>query len=171
MRAAKGGKIVQDVATNALKETAAAAQTETVKKYVTGGPHLWVSTLLHEKGSLSTDRIWEEFLRDKTVSKELINSKSFLKSRILFQMEQQGKIVRSRAVDRPEYKRSGWQVVAAKAFKNTAPSIVMQLDPIPQLKRKDLREYIEKQFQLFEEAKGEHATVEDTVKEAEHKHA
>ena len=34
------------------------------KKYVTGGPHLWVSSLLHEKGSISTNRIWEEFLRD-----------------------------------------------------------------------------------------------------------
>ena len=36
----------------------------TKKRYVTGGPHLWVSTLLHEKGSLSSNRIWEEYLRD-----------------------------------------------------------------------------------------------------------
>ena len=56
------------------------------KKYVTGGPHLWVSTLLHEKGCLSTARIWEEFLRDKNTPNNLIHSKTFLKDKILYNM-------------------------------------------------------------------------------------
>ena len=136
------------------------------KKYVIGGPHLWVSTLLHEKGNLSTNRIWEEFLRDQTTSNKVIPSKSFLKNRILFQMEQQGKIKRDRALDAPQFKRAGWSVNPAKAFKNTSPSIVMQLDPIPQLDRQDVREYIEKQFSLFEEA----MEGEDASKQAEDKH-
>ena len=57
------------------------------KQYVTGGPHLWVATLLHEKGSLSSNRIWEEFLRDQTTPNQVIPSKSFLKNKVLFQME------------------------------------------------------------------------------------
>ena len=44
----------------------------TAKKYVRGGPHLWISTLLHEKGAMSTNRIWEEFLRDTTVPNSVI---------------------------------------------------------------------------------------------------
>ena len=107
-----------------------------------GGPHLWVSTLLHEKGSLSSNRIWEEFLRDQDETKPEIPSKSFLKGRILHQMEAQGKIKRDRALDMPKFKRAGWKVNPAKAFKNTEPSIIMKLDPIPQLNRQDLREYI-----------------------------
>ena len=95
------------------------------KKYVTGGPHLWVSTLLHEKGCLSSNRIWEEFLRDQTIQKQMIPSKTFLKDRILTQMQREGKIARDRALDMPEFKNSGWKLNAKKAFKNTAPSILM----------------------------------------------
>ena len=67
-------------------------------------------------------------------------------------MEQQGKISKDRARDMPEYKRAGWKIHPNRAFKNTAPSIIMGLDPIPQIDRKDVRAYIEKQFNLFEEA-------------------
>ena len=122
------------------------------KKYVTGGPCLWVSTLLHEKGCLSTNRIWEEFLRDEQTTKDMIPSKSFLKSKILNQMQIQGKIVKDRALDMPEYKRAGWKLEPAKAFKNVHPSFIMTLDPIPQLDRVDVRDYIEKQYELFQEA-------------------
>ena len=54
------------------------------KKYVTGGPHLWVSCLLQEKGVISTNRIWEEYLRDQNTPKQLIPTKNFLKDVILF---------------------------------------------------------------------------------------
>ena len=129
--------------------TKAAKEVLSKRKYVTGGPQLWVSSLLHEKGSLSTNRIWEEFLRDQSTPNTLIPSKSFLKTRILFRMEQQNKIARDRALDMPEYKRAGWKLFPQKAFKNVAPAFLMQLDPIPQLDRQDVREYIEKQFELF----------------------
>ena len=60
----------------ATKATSKKLTTELVelskKKYVQGGPHLWVSTLLHEKGSMSSNRIWEEFIRDTTTPNELI---------------------------------------------------------------------------------------------------
>ena len=83
-------------------------------------------------------------------------------------MEKQGKIVRDKALDLPEYKKAGWKVIQQKAFKNVAPQIIMQLDPIPQLERQDVREYIEKQFKLYEESidKDSQTTV-DTQKEAE----
>ena len=80
-------------------------------------------------------------------------------------MELQGKIKKERALDMPQFKLAGWQVNPAKAFKNTAPSIVMQLDPIPQLERQDVREYIEKQYSLFEEA----MEGDDASKQAEDK--
>ena len=67
-------------------------------------------------------------------------------------MEKQGKIVRDKALDLPEYKKAGWKVLQQKAFKNVAPYIIMQLDPIPQLERQDVREYIEKQFKLYEDS-------------------
>ena len=101
------------------------------KRHVTTGPQLWVANLLHEKGNFSTQRIWEEFLRDQTTPNSLIPSKSFLKERILHQMEAQGKIKRDRALDMPKFKRAGWKLNTTKAFKNVAPSIVMKLDPIP----------------------------------------
>ena len=119
---------------------------------------------------MSSNRIWEEFLRDQTTPNSLIPNKSFLKERILHQMEAQGKIKRDRALDMPKFKRAGWKLNATKAFKNTAPSIVMKLDPIPQLNRKDLRDYIQKQYDLFEETlQAEGATVEDAMKQAENK--
>ena len=52
----------------------------------------------------------------------------------------------------PEYKRAGWKLEPAKAFKNVHPSFIMTLDPIPQLDRVDVRDYIEKQYELFQEA-------------------
>jgi len=53
------------------------------KHLVTGGPCLWVSKLLHTRGPLSANRIWEEYLKDQNVEKDLIKSKSYLKDKIL----------------------------------------------------------------------------------------
>ena len=70
----------------------------------------------------------------------------------------------------PEYKKAGWRVRTAKAFKNTDPSIIMQMDPIPKLDRQDVRIYIEKQFALFEEAiEDQDVTIEEAMREAEKK--
>lgn len=53
------------------------------KSIVMNGPHLWVSKLLHQKGCLSSNKIWEEFVKDSSVEKDLIKSKSHLKERVL----------------------------------------------------------------------------------------
>lgn len=53
------------------------------QKYVREGPSLWVSKLLHQRGPLSSKKIWEEFIKDPSVEKELIKSKHFLKERVL----------------------------------------------------------------------------------------
>ena len=47
--------------------------------YVRGGPHLWVSKLLYQRGALSSRKIWDEFVKDPSVEKDLITSKTFLK--------------------------------------------------------------------------------------------
>ena len=141
------------------------------KQYVTGGPHLWIATLLHEKGTMSSNRIWDEYQRDNTVPDGMIPSKTFLKNKILYQMAKQKKIKKGRAKDMPQFKRAGWEVNPSRAFKNTEPSIVMKLDPIPQLDREDVRDYIESQFKLFEEVmEKEDVSVADAIKEAEGKH-
>jgi hypothetical protein len=103
------------------------------KNIVSHGPHLWVSKLLHQRGPLSSSKIWEEFLKDPSVEKELIQSKSFLKERILKQMLVQGKVVKAMALDMPTFKRGGWQVVPHKAFKNVAPDVLANMTPMPVL--------------------------------------
>ena len=109
---------------------------------MTQGPHLWVSKLLHQRGPLSSTKIWEEFLKDETADKNLIASKSFLKERILHQMLSQGKVVKAKAIDNPIFNRNGWQLVPHKAFKNVAPDILANMTPMPVLQREDYKEFL-----------------------------
>jgi hypothetical protein len=51
----------------------------TFNGYVRTGPHLWVSKLLYSRGALSSKKIWDEFIKDQSVDKDLIASKTFLK--------------------------------------------------------------------------------------------
>ena len=112
------------------------------EKFVRQGPHLWVSKLLHQRGPLSTNKIWEEFIKDSTVEKDLIKSKSFLKERILHQMMMQGKIARGKAVDLPQYNKAGWALVPNHAFRNTAPDVLANMQPIPAINRYDYKEFL-----------------------------
>ncbi len=48
----------------ALAQTVSTTTIDMSTKFVRGGPHLWVSKLLYKKGPLSSNRIWEEFLKD-----------------------------------------------------------------------------------------------------------
>lgn len=112
------------------------------KSIVTSGPHLWVSKLLHQRGPLSSNKIWEEFVKDSSVEKDLIASKSFLKERILKQMLAQGKVIKAKAIDMPTFNRGGWQVVPHKAFKSVAPDILADMTPMPQLQREDYKEFL-----------------------------
>ncbi|CAI2384827.1 unnamed protein product [Moneuplotes crassus] len=111
--------------------------------YVRGGPHLWISSLLHKRGALTTAKIWEEFQRDKTTNPDDIQSKTYLKAKILSQMEAEGKIARARAPDLPQYKYGGWKVRPSRAFKNTAPDVLAQLRPLPNVRRRDYLEYLQ----------------------------
>lgn len=113
------------------------------QKYsVRSGPHLWVSKLLHERGCLSSNKIWEEYKKDETVAKDLISSKKFLKERILHQMYMQGKIVPGRALDIPRFSKSGWELVPEKAFKSVDAGVLTQMTPLPAIKRKDYVEFL-----------------------------
>ena len=59
-------------------------------------------------------------------------------------MQARGQLARSRSEDRPEFKNSGWKLVPQRAFKNTEPEILAKLDPLPELARKDYKEYLTK---------------------------
>ena len=57
-------------------------------------------------------------------------------------MESQGKIVRDRAPERHQFKKSGWRLVPTKAFKNVDPQILAMLRPLPILNRQDYMDYL-----------------------------
>ena len=42
----------------------------------------------------------------------------------------------------PNYRNSGWEVVPHKAFKNTAPEILAEMDPLPEINRDDYKQYL-----------------------------
>ena len=68
------------------------------KRWVVDGPHLWVSQLLHLRGSISTNKIWEEYQKDNTLEDpDMIPSKNFLKQKIIKDMYLQGKIAKAPA--------------------------------------------------------------------------
>lgn len=112
------------------------------KGVVRSGAHLWVSKLLHQRGPLSSTKIWEEFIKDSSVEKDLIKSKHFLKDRILHQMHAQGKLVKGKAIDMPRFNHGGWELVPHKAFKNVAPDILVNLQPLPAVNREDYKTYL-----------------------------
>lgn len=49
-----------------MQKVAQDAVVEVAAKYVKGGPHLWVSQILYNKGHLSTNKIWDEYTRDSS---------------------------------------------------------------------------------------------------------
>ena len=63
------------------------------RRYVTSGPQLWVSQLLHQKGTITTNKIWQEYRLDNTIEdREMIRSKNWLKEKVLHNMVICGKI-------------------------------------------------------------------------------
>ena len=94
------------------------------KAYVSSGPQLWVSTLLYNKGILSTNKIWDEYIRDKSLGPEMIPSRTFLKVRVLQCMLANGKVKKGRAADIPEYANGGWRLQQKKAFRNICPTVL-----------------------------------------------
>ena len=57
------------------------------KRMVCDGPQLWVSQLLHLRGQISTNKIWEEYNKDMNIEdRNMIQSNNFLKNRILYVM-------------------------------------------------------------------------------------
>lgn len=63
-------------------------------------------------------------MKDTSVDKDLIKSKHFLKERILNNMWVQGKIVKGKALDIPQFSKAGWELVPNKAFKNVTPEVL-----------------------------------------------
>jgi secreted Zn-dependent insulinase-like peptidase len=61
----------------------------------------------------------------------MIQSKSYLKNKVLHQMMLQGKIEKAEAHDMAKNSKAGWRVVPHKAFRNTDPVILAQMKPLP----------------------------------------
>eukprot|EP00825_Cyclidium_porcatum_P007995 TRINITY_DN14002_c0_g1_i2.p2 TRINITY_DN14002_c0_g1~~TRINITY_DN14002_c0_g1_i2.p2 ORF type:complete len:225 (-),score=52.73 TRINITY_DN14002_c0_g1_i2:7-681(-) len=104
------------------------------KYYITKGPMLYISKLLYQKGNLNSNQIWDEYLKYQPHDQEkLFRSKRFLKRFILRQMIIRGKIVRQGYV-RPEKKFLGYRVIPKEAFKAIHPDILMNFNPLPNIR-------------------------------------
>ncbi len=108
------------------------------KRYVTKGPQLWVSSLLWNKGCLSTQRIWEEHAFAREETRLNIPSKSHLKKHVLGPMYIKGKITKGEPPDFEGRKSAGWKVVPTKAFRNTHPDILKGFPELPPTNRMDV---------------------------------
>ena len=51
-------------------------------------------------------------------------------------MEMQGKIIKGKAIDMPQFNRSGWQLIPHKAFRNVAPDVLANMQPLPEIEKK-----------------------------------
>ena len=114
------------------------------KKWVNDGPQLYVAKLIHYRGSISTHKIWDEYLKDRTVEdRSMIPSKRFLKEKVLNNMLLIGKLKKGEAIDfTRKNSKHGWELVPHKAFKNVDPVVLAQMKPLPEVDRKDYREYL-----------------------------
>jgi hypothetical protein len=65
-------------------------------------------------------------------------------------MYMQGKLVKGKAIDMPSFNRGGWQVVHHKAFKNVAPDILANMQPLPAINREDYKTYLKNNSIPFE---------------------
>ena len=54
-------------------------------------------------------------------------------------MYMQGKIVKGKAIDMPNFNNGGWQIIPHKAFRNVAPDILANLQPLPSVNREDYK--------------------------------
>lgn len=107
------------------------------KFWTIGGPHLFVSRLINERGPQTSKQIWLEYQRDHEArEKELIKSFTHLKRKIIPYMRQHGKI-KSAGYIFSEKKFLGWQLNPERAFSRLHPDILMQLNPLPKISRVD----------------------------------
>ena len=57
-------------------------------------------------------------------------------------MASQGKIVKARANDMPQFKNAGWRIVEHKAFRRIEPELLAAMTPMPQLQRSDYKQFL-----------------------------
>jgi len=57
-------------------------------------------------------------------------------------MQAQGKLVKGKAIDMPNYGLAGWQIVPHRAFRNVAPDVLANMQPLPAINREDYKTYL-----------------------------
>lgn len=124
------------------------AATETIaapkkaKKYVTQGPHLYVSMMLNRKAPLTAQQIWNEFQKDNEAKEaDILKSKTYLKRKILDEMERQHKVYRA-GFSQLNRKFLGFRLNPDVAFRNVHPDIISALDPKPVFKDTKLAQVV-----------------------------
>ena len=140
------------------------------RKYVVDGPHLWISQLLWKRGSISSNKIWEEYQKDTSIdNREMIKSKTHLKQKLLKEMERQKKIRKGPALDfTRSNSKAGWELNGKKAFRNVHPEIFVQLRPKPTWQRNDVQKYLVEIGELEEVTEAIHDDEEDRELEEAH---
>lgn len=50
--------------------------------------------------------------------------------------------MKGKAIDMPNFNNAGWKIVPHKAFRNVAPDILANIQPLPAVNREDYKEYL-----------------------------
>lgn len=99
------------------------------KYYVTGGPQLYISTLLNKRGALTTKQMWFEYTRDsEAVEKNLLPSLTYLKTKIVPSMVEMGKLEKT-GFSKVKSRFFGYKLNPIKAFKNVHPDVMATIEP------------------------------------------
>ena len=99
------------------------------KHYVTNGPCLYISTLMNQKGSMTTKQMWFEYSRDEAaVAENKIRSLTYLKTKIVPAMENSGKLEKL-GFSNVKKRFLGYRLNPKRAFKNVDPDIVESIEP------------------------------------------
>jgi len=88
------------------------------------------------EGCISTNLLYEKLNNDEANKKKFKHA-NYLRLIMLPKLEKLGKIERGRAIDKPNFKHSGWKIVLNRAFDREFPCLISKLNPIPLYLKKD----------------------------------
>lgn len=99
-------------------------------------PDEMVLKTIYNAKSLTVDGLWK-IMPKFELSKLGITTRNQFKTKYLPNLLEKEIIKKSRAVDKPEFKHSGFSVNVKVAYKDKYPYTLMELDPLPALIKQD----------------------------------
>jgi hypothetical protein len=94
-------------------------------------------TIYNNNKCITLANLWHKLPDKDILFMGEINSPYELKTKILKPLEKKGQIIRGRAPERPEFKKSGYVVDVKRAYREKFPYTMANLDPFPVWLRRD----------------------------------